>query len=340
MARINSEKFYEKLQKFHNDTVEIVSDYLGSEKPIDIIYHCKEHGDTYTTINAKNIFKNGFCPCKRCQSNHKRESGKRKKGVSKEQYYQKLVQFCAEKEGTVLEDKWITAKTVYHFKCNNPSHPIFESTADSLINGNHWCPYCSGRKGDFNTKINNIIRDKNGTKLSEYQNSATPIWVQCNKDGHIWSVLPCNLQKGRWCPVCNMPFTEKTVWDYLQNNNIETQIQYKLDDLESENHEKLKFDFAIFYKNKLEVLLEIDDVEHYFNHPKCIKRQKAKKRDIQKDKYCKENNIPLYRMRVPFRNGDKNEMNYSEYYEYIHIHLYPIISNYINNKDGEEFGIK
>ena len=49
----NKEWFKEKVLKYHGDKVEILNEYNGSEKPINIVYHCKEHGDTYTTINAK-----------------------------------------------------------------------------------------------------------------------------------------------------------------------------------------------------------------------------------------------------------------------------------------------
>ena len=67
--------FEEKVKNYHGDKVEILSDYMGSEKPIDILYHCKEHGDTYSTINAKNICKSYFLPCKPCQNIHKSEKG-------------------------------------------------------------------------------------------------------------------------------------------------------------------------------------------------------------------------------------------------------------------------
>ena len=42
-------------------------------------------------------------------------------------------------------------------------------------------------------------------------------------------------------------------------------------------------------------------------------------RDIQKNEYCKEHNIPLYRMEVPFRAF--NKWNYEDYYRYINTEL-------------------
>lgn len=330
MAKIDADKFFQKIKDTRDGTVTVLSEFSGMGRPIKIIYHCFQHGDIETTLNAKNIFNKDFCPCKQCQSEHKHNASISKQGMAKEQYYERLVQFCTDKGGSVIENEWVTSKTVYHFKCNNPDHPIFESTADSLISGNHWCPYCSGRRGDFDYKYDKLVRDKGGTKLSKYINGVTPIKVRCNVDGYIWNVLPNNLQKGRWCPICNMPFTERVVWDYLQENNIETEIQYKFDDLEGENYEKLKFDFAVFQNGILNALIEVDDIEHYFNHPKCERRQKAKLRDIRKDEYCKINNISLYRMKVPFRNN-KDRMSYIEYYDYVHKQLYPLVVK-INEK--------
>ena len=54
--RRTTEQFKEDVFKKHGDKVEILSEYLGDTKPIDILYHCEKHGDVYKTLNAKNIF--------------------------------------------------------------------------------------------------------------------------------------------------------------------------------------------------------------------------------------------------------------------------------------------
>lgn len=174
------------MQNYHGNKAEVLSEYNGSEKPIDIVYHCELHGDTYTTINAKNICKSYFLSRKECQSIRKSESA----------------------------------------------------------------------------------RNRN---------------MQCN-----------------------------------------IQIQYSFDDLVGENNEKSKYDFAIFdNKNKLIYLVEIDDKEYKDRHlgdsPRQIQRQKANKRDKTKNTYCKDHNINLYRMEVPFRGFKK--WNYVDYYRYINAEL-------------------
>lgn len=313
----NQEWFEEKVKKYHGDKVEILSEYNGSEKLINIVYHCKEHGDTYTTINAKNICKSYFLPCKKCQSNNKSIKA-RNKNSDKSYYYNRLKEYCESRGGLLLSEEWITAKTVYEFKCGNSEHPMFKSTADALYSGEHWCPYCSGRSGNFEEDINEIIKSKNGELLSSYIHTFEYVSVKCLKHNYIWNITPTNLKKGRWCPICNLPFSEKVVWDYLTSKNLNIRVQYKFDDLNGDNGEKLRFDFAILdNNNSLLWLLEVDDVEHIYNHT-TPRRVKARERDVIKDDYCKTHNITLFRMIYPF---SKNKITYDEYYEYINKQL-------------------
>lgn len=223
-----------------------------------------------------------------------------------------------------METKWTKAKDQYHFKCGNPEHPVFITTADALYSGEHWCPYCSGRSGDFQNELKKLCEQKNGELLSEYKSSADYVTVRCNKHNYVWDILPNNIKKGRWCPICNMGFNEKVVYDYLINMHCNFKIQYSFEDLLGDNNEKLRFDFAILNSiNSLVCLIEVDDEEHKDNHgdksPKQMTRQKAIKRDEQKNDYCKKHNILLYRMEVPFRTNKKWE--YEDYYRYINTEL-------------------
>lgn len=316
-----TEWFKEKVFNYHGNKVEILSNYLGGNNPIDILYHCELHGDTYKTLNAKNICKPYFLPCKECQSINKSKSARGSKKKDKNYYYERLREYCKNKGGKVLTKGWVTAKTTYAFKCDIPDHPIFYTTADALYSGNHWCPYCAGRSGDFYGEIKEIVIKKGGVLLSEYINAGTKVMVMCKKHNYSWDILPSNIKKGRWCPICNMPFAEKVVYDYFINHQVIIEQQYKFDDLKGKNNEKLKFDFAIFNSNnQLIYLLEIDDEEHRYNF-KSERRIKAKQRDEMKNKYCADHNLDLYRMIVPFKSGYKNNWDYKDYYNYINTEL-------------------
>jgi hypothetical protein len=161
--------------------------------------------------------------------------------------------------------------------------------------------------------------------LSNYINGSTHIKVKCKIHNYEWDIYPSNLLKGRWCPICNLPYSEKVVYDYLINNNYNIKVQYTFSDLYGKNSEKLKFDFAILNENNnLLGLLEVDDCEHRYN-TKQPRRIRARERDKIKNEYCKLHNISLYRL--PFVNKSTDFNNYDWYYEYVHKKL----NNYLLN---------
>lgn len=325
----SQEWFKEKVKNYHGNKVEVLSLYCGSEKPVDIVYHCVLHGDTFTTLNAKNICKPYFLPCKQCQSIRKSSSAKGNDKKNKKYFYERLVDYCRERGGSVLESEWTRAKDTYHFKCHNPEHPVFKTTADALYSGEHWCPYCSGRRGDFQDELFSIVNKNNGELLSEYVDASTKLRVKCKRHNYVWDMLPGNIKKGRWCPVCNMGFNEKVVWDYFQNLHCNIKIQYTFEDLIGENNELLKFDFAIFdSKDELMYVVEIDDEEHRHgyigNTPRQLQRKASIDRDKKKDNYCKTHNINLYRMEVPFNSHKK--WDYEDYYRYVNTELKFIVN--------------
>ena len=326
--RRTTEQFKEDVFKKHGDKVEILSEYLGNTEPIDILYHCEKHGDVYKTLNAKNIFGKSFQPCKQCDLELK--SIKAKLAVRDKNYQLKRLQdYCESMGGRLISTKWTTAKDTYEVDCGNPDHPIFSSNADSLLNKPQWCPYCSGRNGDFNTKYKDIIESKDGQMLSNYINGKTHIKVKCNKDNYEWSMYPSNIIKGRWCPICSLPYSERVPYDYLIDTYHEYKIivQYTFDDLKGKTDELLKYDFCFLDLNdNLLGLIEIDDDEHRQNH-KQERRVKARERDKIKDQYCLDNNIPLFRLEY---HNNKKFKNRDWYYQYIHNNLKDFIHMIIN----------
>lgn len=323
-----TEQFKADAFKKHGHKLEILSEYNGSDKPINIIYHCEKHGNTYKTMNAKNVSSKTFQPCGYCNSDLKSLKAQNNNSTDKNYHYNRLKEHCENKGGRLISTQWITAKTKYEVDCGNPDHPNFFSMGDSILNSGNWCPYCCGRTGDFNTEYKYIIESKNGTMLSEYINATTHIKVKCNKDGHEWDIYPSNIKKGRWCPVCSLPYSEKVVYDYLINNNYKIKMQYGFDDLRGLTNEFLKFDFAILdNNNKLLGLLEIDDEEHRHN-PKELRRVKARERDKIKNEYCRNNNINLFRL--DYHTKWAREYDYNWYYEYIHNNVSKFLTEIVN----------
>lgn len=327
--KANKELFLENLKNKHGDKVELLSEFYGKEKKVDIVYHCEKHGDTITSLNAKNIFGNNFNPCKEClKDKHSQYKHSRK---DKKYFYEKLKDCCLTHNGNVIETKWTKAKDTYHFKCENPNHPVFTNTADGIMSKKQWCPYCSGRKGDFEQKISEIIHKQNGELLSSYKNSCTHITVKCLEHDYEWDITPLNLIKGRWCPICRMPTNEKPVWNWLKSHNFNAIAQYKFSDLIGEDGNPYRFDFGIVDDNKnLLFLLEIDDETHRGISEQHLKQQQ---RDKIKNEYCNKHKIPLYRM--PIDRWKIHSKGVEWYYDYMNNELGFLIEKYSKIKIEE-----
>ncbi|MDP9675193.1 hypothetical protein J2W97_001176 [Paenibacillus jamilae] len=320
-----TEEFRKKVYNKFGDKVRILSDYNGGTEPISFIYHCSEHGDIHKSINAKNILAKSFSPCTTCSNNLKSTvSCKNKKDHT--YFLKRLKSLCESKGGSLVSPKWKTAKSTYEIDCGITGHPNFFTTADCLFSKSQWCPYCSGRKGNFEEEIIEILRRKNYQLLSKYQKSTLPVSVKCNIDNYEWDITPTNIKKGRGCPVCNLPFSEKVVYDYLKNHDHNFKIQYSFDDLKGENGQPLKFDFVIFKPTgQILSIIEIDDLEHLYNH-KSPRRIAARKRDVLKDNYCIGKKIDINR--IKYYNKRKEFVDYEWYYKYIET----ILGSYLSQR--------
>ena len=102
------------------------------------------------------------------------------------------------------------------------------------------------------------------------------------------------------CGCLRNSFGESMINKILFENNINYQREYCFSDLLSENNIPLRFDFAIFDNhNNLKCLIEYDGEQHFSNKTDKIwadSLEKRQKRDQQKNNYCKDHNIPLYRI--------------------------------------------
>lgn len=104
------------------------------------------------------------------------------------------------------------------------------------------------------------------------------------------------------CGCIRYSIGEKNIVDILEMNNIEYKREYKFDNLISNKGYQLRFDFAVFNKNKeISQLIEFDGRQHYENTGwGSIDLQE---RDKIKNQYCKDNNIKL--VRIPYTLRDK-----------------------------------
>lgn len=182
----------------------------------------------------------------------------------------------------------------------------WEALINSRTRGNG-CPYCSGNKVCIDNSLAtthpyvvefwNPVRNKKHTPFSLSKGSNYRIWWICDKN-HEWESPVHYLTSGRGCPICCESKGEKRVRMYLENLNIYFEPQFEFDDLLSGKGNPLRFDFSLFYNNKILLLIEYDGEFHYRKIYEEDGHEVIVEHDKRKNKYCEENNIPL--LRIPY----------------------------------------
>jgi len=207
-------------------------------------------------------------------------------------------------------DNYINSKEEYNFKCNVCNN-FYKQRPNDCLNG-HGCYFCGGTKKltqeEFIRKIYNIHRDKVDCSYDTYINCKTEYNFKCNICNDFYKQPPSYSLQGVGCPNCDSPKGEKTIQEFLKNNNIKFEQQYKFKDCK--NKKSLPFDFYLIEHN---ILIEIDGIQHFkpisFGSKKISKEllfQKIKINDNIKNEYCKLNNIIL--IRIPYLDGDTNKI--------------------------------
>ena len=144
-------------------------------------------------------------------------------------------------------------------------------------------------------------------------NTKEKFLVKCNICNHEWKANFKKLREGKGCPLCKSSKGEKAINKYLIDNNYSFEREYSFKDSEIQS---LRFDFAVNIKNKL-YLIEFDGEQHFNIESQFGDKNKEDKynkliaNDNRKNKYCKDNNIPL--LRIPYWDINNIEKILSEF---------------------------
>lgn len=108
--------------------------------------------------------------------------------------------------------------------------------------------------------------------------------------------------KGQSSCGCLKSIGELHINQILSTNNISYISQYTNELLKSDKEGYYKFDFALLDDNNNIIrLIEFDGIQHTINN-NYFKDDTIQKRDNIKNKYAKDNNIPL--VRIPYYKRD------------------------------------
>ncbi|WP_414842350.1 DUF2726 domain-containing protein [Enterococcus saccharolyticus] len=228
-----------------------------------------------------------------------------KKKFTNEDIKQKMAELIGN-EYTKLDDVYVNSYTKFlirHNTCGNS----YEVNWSNFQQGRR-CPKCGKKSAREKRSLTNkdiieCMYELVGNEYSKlnniYVNNSTKFPVRHELCGHQYEVSWANFKKGHRCPKCNQSKGEKFIADYLTNQHISFTTQVRFDDCRHKN--TLPFDFGIVDSDKkIIALIEYDGEQHFlpvdsWGGEETLKQTQL--RDSIKNEYCKENDIPLLRIK-------------------------------------------
>jgi hypothetical protein len=137
--------------------------------------------------------------------------------------------------------------------------------------------------------------------VGEFKSNTEEIALKHLKCGQSFNIKPSYFISGTRCPFCNSSKGEIKVMKFLDKKGIKYKKEFVVPGLVSENKVHLRFDFAIFDKEKnVKCLIEYDGQQHFMEQSgnRRSKLKVTQKHDGMKNQYCKEVGIKL--IRIPY----------------------------------------
>lgn len=280
------EQFVEEVRNINPD-ITVVGTYKNSHTKIE--FRCKE-GHKWVTTPSNVLMGKTCLTCANIQSSLRQRK-------SQEQFVEEVRNLHP--DITVIGE-YVNSNTKIEFMCSK-GH-VWKTAPHNILDGCS-CPTCKGEKiSAQKTKshkqfVNELLQvSPDITVLGEYKGTFTKIKTKCNKCGHEWESMPCNLLAGCGCPKCATSKGEKMVEEYLERHNVvfETQKRFK----DCVDQRPLPFDF---YLPEYNMLIEYQGAQHYMatrrmgDEEGLIYRQKH---DCIKREYCKTKKINL--LEIPY----------------------------------------
>ena len=189
--------------------------------------------------------------------------------------------------------KYINNKTKVKIIC--PLHKEFYQKPDNHMMGQgcHPCYYDSMRdtKEIFIQKSNKIHFNKYEYSKVNYKNSRTKVEIICSKHNSFYQTPDSHL-RGKGCSKCNtLSKAEIYIKNYFKKYNIKFKEQYIFKN-QPKNIEFCRYDF---YLPDINLVIEYHGKQHFifvnFFHNEFLDFLDRVKRDYDKMKFCKNNNI-------------------------------------------------
>lgn len=274
MAKKDIKQFIEEAKNIHNGKYNYSkSVYVNNETKLCII--CHEHGEFWQTPHDH--LRGHGCP--KCSS--KKKNTKR------------FIAECRKKFGDTYDYSKVEYKTRSTKVCIVcPIHGEFWVEPGNFLHYKVGCRKCAnehklGTTEEFVKKAKLVHGDKYDYSNVQYANEKERVKIICKKHGEFWQIPNYHLS-GCGCPQCKNSHLENEIESFLKINNILYEAQKKF--------EWLGLQSLDFYLPDYNIAIECQGNQH-FNEYKMFGGkeglEKIKKRDLEKLKKCKENNLPI-----------------------------------------------
>lgn len=213
-----------------------------------------------------------------------------------------------------MKDREYTQKGYLVQSLTYPTAPPYKIEEKNITRG-YGCAYTSGKRVCEENSLysvkeirNNLINIDESKKITK--GSSKKILIKCENCNSTTDMAPCVLVSRSYCCVnCSQgtSYPEKFFNSYLKEFKINHNYQVKFDDFEGRI-----FDYQVKINGK-EFLIETHGQQHY--NKDSIWYERTYDSDIEKRKYCKENNIRLIELdcRKSTFEFIKNSINKCEY---------------------------
>jgi len=297
-SKLKLEIIIDKANKAHDYKYDysLITSYTGVMDKYNII--CPKHGVWNATLD-NHITKNSGCPkCKGFNHSYEEKINRANK-----------IHDCKYDYSLITNIKFTDN---YDIICKTCKH-IFNNSWSNHIHKKQGCPKCNpcGRK---KRTIPSLMKQINNLNTGYEYNWETykgyfdgNFEIKCPKHGWFTQQISNHLS-GQRCPKCKQSKGENEIEKFLIENNITYEAQKTFPGCK--NKRMLPFDFFIPSKN---LCIEYDGELHskpvdFFGGDISLK--KTQENDQIKNKFCKENNIPLIRISYINFNNIKNILSH------------------------------
>lgn len=294
-----TQKFLLKLQEKKGDDFQLIGEYEGSQKPAKFKHNVCGH---IWVTQPRSILHSKGSGCPKCSRLTPSET------FDKQLHEVSKGTIRLHPDNTYQGSRVKTKFT--HITCGNS---FIDEPYLLLKSGT--CHHCRGELSGGAKKTtedfkNDLKRLKGSDYLladnSEYTGALNKVRVIHTSCGEEFEVRASHILHTSGCPKCKLSKGEEFIDGLLKSLGCVYERQYTFQ--ECKNTKPLPFDFAILNnKDQVTVLIEYDGIQHFKPFPHFGGEEKFKKQiknDNIKNKYCKENNIPL--IRVSYQMSDKD----------------------------------